>query len=300
MKTETRDSYAERMLRVLVYISRNLDQPLDLDHLASIACFSPYHFHRIFRGMVGESVMSHIRRLRLERSAWRLKLSTTSVTDLAFEAGFESLESYSRAFKSLTGKSPSAFRKQARHALNGRIQPENAPSALVEARIISNQGALKMKVEIKKLKPIRAAFMRHTGPYNQVGATWERLCEVMGQAGELGPRTRFFGICYDDPEVTSPEQIRYDACIEVDENFKAFGEVGVQIVEGGDYAMTTHFGPYQNLNETYAQLMGQWLPRHGLELRSLPSLEFYLNDPENTDPQDLVTDIYTPIEPQDK
>ena len=68
MKEETSEDYRARMLRVLVHIQQNLDAPLPLEELASIALFSPFHFHRIFRGLIGESVKEHVRRLRLERS----------------------------------------------------------------------------------------------------------------------------------------------------------------------------------------------------------------------------------------
>ncbi len=69
MKADIKTSYHERILRVLVYIQANLDRPLSLVELASVAVFSPYHFYRVFRGMVGEGVGEHLRRLRLERAA---------------------------------------------------------------------------------------------------------------------------------------------------------------------------------------------------------------------------------------
>ena len=80
------DSYAERMLRVLSHIQTHLDEAMSPVDLAGLACFSPHHFHRIFRGMTGESVMGYVRRLRLERAAWRLKFTDLPVTRLAFEA----------------------------------------------------------------------------------------------------------------------------------------------------------------------------------------------------------------------
>ena len=69
MKNSTLQDYQERMLRVLVHIQQHLDEELALEALARIACFSPYHFHRIFRGMLGESLQEHVRRLRLQRAA---------------------------------------------------------------------------------------------------------------------------------------------------------------------------------------------------------------------------------------
>ena len=103
------------------------------------------------------------------------------------------------------------------------------------------------------------------------------------------------GICHDDPEATAPEEIRYDACVAVDSSFEPEGEIQVQVIAGGEYAVTTHVGPYDQLEETYAALCGQWLPQSGRELRSCPCFEIYLNDPEGTEPEELITDVHLPL-----
>ncbi|MGA2751504.1 MAG: GyrI-like domain-containing protein, partial [Verrucomicrobiota bacterium] len=90
----------------------------------------------------------------------------------------------------------------------------------------------------------------------------------------------------------------YDACATVDGKFRPGGEIGVQVIPGGDYAVMTHFGPYENLGDSYAKLLGQWLPRSGRRLRAAPCFEIYFNAPENTEPEDLVTDIHAPLEPK--
>jgi AraC family transcriptional regulator len=118
----------------------------------------------------------------------------------------------------------------------------------------------------------------------------------LGKEGRLGGDCQFIGLSHDDPEVTPPDKIRYDACITVSDDFHARGDIGVQVIGGRDYAVMTHFGPYEKLNESYARLLGRWLPRSGRELNGGPSLEFYLNSPENTAPEDLITDICAPLE----
>src|SRR5215472_3236937 len=95
-KETTLRFYKERLLRVLVEIQQRLDDPLSLEELACLACLSPHHFHHVFTGMLGESLGSHIRRLRLERAACRLKLSQMQVVQIAFEAGYETHEAFSR------------------------------------------------------------------------------------------------------------------------------------------------------------------------------------------------------------
>jgi AraC family transcriptional regulator len=105
----------------------------------------------------------------------------------------------------------------------------------------------------------------------------------------------FIGVCHDDPEVTVPAKLRYDACVTVDQDFQGEGEVGLEIIARGEYAVTTHLGPYSKLGDTYAALFGQWLPRSGRELASTLCFEVYLNSPENTAAEDLLTDIYAPL-----
>lgn len=300
MRETTLQDYKERILKVLVHIQHNLDEDLALAELAEIAYFSPYHFHRVFRGMLGESVKGHIRRLRLERAAMKLKGSRTPVTQIAFQAGYETHEAFTRAFKAMSGLSPSQFR-----ARNSPLSLAPSPSGVHFEKggrpkdfNPVRYGGEKMDVKIKNIEPMRVAFMRHVGPYSECGATWERFVPKLGQQGILGAGATFLGYCHDDPEVTPPEKIRYDACVTVDESFVPEGEMGVQTIPGGDYAVVTHFGPYDKLGETYAKLCGEWLPQSGRVPRSAPCFEIYLNDPEGTDPEDLITDIHVPLEPK--
>ncbi len=290
--------YKARMLRVLVHIQQHLDDTLGLEELATVACFSPYHFHRIFKGMIGESVMGHVRRLRLERAASRLKLNWLPVTQIAFDAGYESHEAFTRAFKEAYGVAPVHFRSQRRPS-----GLSTAPSGVHyhASKSLRNfkarrSGTQTMNVQIKTFEPMRVAFMRHVGPYDEVGATWDKLLPWLGKEGLLGGDSKFIDICHDDPEVTPPEKIRYDACVTVDERFVPVGDIGVQVIPGGDYAVTTHFGAYAKLGETYTKLLGESLPRSGRTLRSAPCFEIYLNDPNSTEPEDLITDIHAPLQ----
>lgn len=300
MRSETRQVYQERILRVLIHIQRHLDEPLELNELAAIAYFSPFHFHRIFRGLVGESVMEHIRRLRLERSLLRLRSTRRSILDIALEAGYETHESFTRAFRSQFGLAPSRARRGAGPA--GAEGPRSGVHYQPRGEIpkfqpLTQGGAeMEMKMKIVKRQPTRVAFVRHIGPYAECGEAWGKLCAWAGRRGLLGPRTTVIGISYDDPEVTPPEKIRYDACVTVDETVEPEGEIGVQTLKGGDYAMTVHNGPYEKLAETYGRISGEWAPRNGRVISSDPCLEIYLNDPHRTPPAQLRTEIYVPLE----
>src|ERR1700692_1762426 len=103
MKTSTEQDYRERIVRTLVFVQAHLGEDLDLERLASVAAFSRFHFHRIFRGLTGETVKEHVRRLRLERAARDLRRLDEAITDIAFHAGFETHESFTRAFGDMFG-----------------------------------------------------------------------------------------------------------------------------------------------------------------------------------------------------
>ncbi len=300
MKADTERIYSERILKVLVHIQEHLDEPLELSELGRVAYFSPFHFHRIFRGLVGESVMEHIRRLRLERAVYRIKSTDRSILEIALDAGYETHESFTRAFRGMFGMPPSDLRRGSR-----KTPPALAPSGVhyqPEGRMPDFKplikGGVPMEVRIEKIEPIRVAFMRHIGPYEECGKTWAKFCAWAGPRGLFGPNTTVLGISHDDPEVTPPEKIRYDACITVDENFEPEGEVGVQEISGGDYAVIVHHGPYERLIDTYSRICGEWAPRSGRVLKSGPCFEIYRNNPEETPPEVLVTDVYVPLEPR--
>ena len=298
MRASTLADYQQRILRVLVHVQRNLDGENGLESLAAIACLSPWHFHRVFRGMVGESLAAHVRRLRLERAAERLKRTTDSITEVALEAGYDSHQAFTRAFRAMTGLPPSVFRRQ-----RGLPLPE-VPSGVhfglpprAETFEPVDTGGSSMDVSIERVPPRRVAFMRHVGPYDQCGATWDAVATRLGAQGWIGADTLFIGLCHDDPEVTPPEKIRYDCCISVGDDYQGEGPIGVQWIEGGEYAVTCHQGPYSQLGETYARLLGQWIPRSGRRLAAGPCLEIYLNDPDSNPPEEWLTDIYAPLEP---
>jgi AraC family transcriptional regulator len=275
MNEGTQQSYQERLLRVLLHIQRNLDQPLELDELAGIACFSPFHFHRIFRGMVGESVMEYVRRLRLEQAAQKLRFSDSPVIDVALDAGYESHEAFTRAFSARFGLTPSTYRKT-RKTGGAADVPD---------------------VRLEEFEPKRIAFLRHVGPYDQVGPAWRKLMTWAGMRGLLGPNMVILGVVYDAPDVTPEAKLRYDAALVVEDNVQPEGEIGIQEIARCQYAVIPHTGPYSNIQEAYDRLCGDWLPGSGREPASFPAFERYLNSPYDTAPENLQTEIYLPLLP---
>ena len=109
MRAATAESYHRRLGRAVDFIVRRLDRPCSVEEVAAEAAFSRFHCQRMFRAMTGESIAELVRRLRLERAAWRLRQERFSVTDAALDAGYESTEAFSRAFRRGSGLSPSRY-----------------------------------------------------------------------------------------------------------------------------------------------------------------------------------------------
>jgi AraC family transcriptional regulator len=114
--------------------------------------------------------------------------------------------------------------------------------------------------------------------------------------GLLGPGMKMIGMVHDDPEVTPPEKVRYDAAVVVTRPVERQGDVGVMELPGGSYAVFTDWGPYDGLGKVYQGIYGGWLPRSGRHLRDTPAFEEYVNSPRDTRPEDLVTLIHVPVE----
>lgn len=294
MKSQTEQTYRHRILRVLLYIQDHLHRDPSLEELAGVANFSAFHFHRIFKAMVGEPVREYVRRLRLESAAVALKLTDRGVTDIAFDAGYETHEAFTRAFKAMFGASPSVFRADHRATLDPSLSPHPEATPMISSIDADS-------VRIEEFPPRRVVFMRHTGPYPEVGPTFERFLQWAGLQGLFGPDTLVLGVSHDDPDVTPADKLRYDCCMTVgaddalDEQAMAEANVGVQTLEGGPHAVITHEGPYEQLGEVYGWLFGRWLPASGREPRDAPCFEVYLNSPEDTEPAQLLTDIYLPL-----
>ncbi len=291
MKASTEQDYRERIVRTLVHIQEHLDDPLSLEDVADVAAFSRFHFHRIFRGLVGESLKEYVRRLRLERAARNLKQGEASVTELALDAGFETHESFTRAFGEMFGVSPSQFR--AAH----QAAPESASGTHfgdVSGYHSPEYGDVP-PVEVKELPGMRLLFLRHVGPYSQVGPTWGRLMSWAGMRGLLGPDTKLIGIVHDDPDVTPPGRVRYDAAVTVSRPVQPEGDFGLLELAAGKYGVLLHKGPYELLGKAYQKIYGSWLPGSGYSVRDVPAFEQYLNSPQDTKPEDLLTLIHVPV-----
>ena len=199
-------TYQQRIGLVLRHIEQHLDARPNLEELARIACFSPYHFHRIFSSMVGESVAAYVRRLLLERAAMQLGHSPESVTQIALGAGYDSVDAFTRAFRAHLGMLPSEYRRRKGHLEVARRRDLTRPLFYHEMSDLPP-----MNIRVEKFAPRLVAAVRHTGPYDESFPAWEKLCGALEANGLLSDASVAYGVSYDNPDITAPQKCRMDA-----------------------------------------------------------------------------------------
>lgn len=277
----------QRLRKVLKQIEANPGDKLGIGKLAAIACYSEYHFHRIFRSFTGESVYAYRKRLLLERAVNHLLYTQKSITEIAFDAGYEHQTSFNKAFIKHFACAPSEVRQRGRARLDCYL-----PHCLNLTEEIT------MTPEIRTLAPIPILSLRKTGSYKQAAAeAWGGLMKFAYGNKLMHGETRMFGISHDDPRVTQSDKIRYDACISHDAGTMPEGDISAQEISAGKYAVFLHKGAYENFPQTYAAIFNQWLPESGYQLRDDPCFEEYFNrDPRKTKAENLTTEIFIPLQ----
>ena len=279
----TRSDYAIRLERVFRWLADHLDDTLDLARLAEVAAMSPYHFHRTYHAMQGETAAETVRRLRLHRAAVELITGELPVPRVARRAGYGSQEAFTRAFKAAYRVPPARYRAS--------FVPSPTPKRTEDAMDTTTA----FHATIRETPALRVAALAHSGDYINIGSTFERLMAIAGGQGLVGPWTRSLGVYYDDPASTAREALRADACLTLSDGKLPSGELQVRELRGGRYAVTLHVGPYAELHFPYTWLYGTWLPKSGEETADAPSIEEYLNDARVVPPSELRTEIWLPL-----
>ena len=293
--------YKSRINRVIDYIEANIGSELSLKELAGVAHFSPFHFHRIFGAMVGETLSGFIQRIRLEKAAMKLATDPKkSITEIAFESGFSSSSVFARAFRESFGMSASQWRrkagktesKESQAVSNMRQDFEVEPfytraTKKLEWRVTMKDTNLKANVEVKEMPETHVAYVRHIGPYKGDQELFASLFnKLMAWAGPRGllrfPETKVLSLYHDDPEVTDESRLRIDACITVPPDTKVDGEIGKSTIPAGKYAVAHFEITPDQYQDAWNAVYGGWLPTSGYQPADGPCYELYLNQPKTT------------------
>ncbi len=288
MKVKNIIQYEDRIARVCAYIEQNLDAELSLDVLSRVAAFSKYHFHRVFCAYTGLSVTRFVQLARLKRASYRIVFKDElRVIDIALEAGFDSPEAFSRAFKREFGQSPSAF----------MADPQWTRWHSTFRYQIPVKGVNTMNVKIIHCDETKIALFEHRGPKEQVLDSAAQFVAWRKSTG-LSPikSSGTFGIPRNDPNTVAPEDFRFDICgsIKGDVPPNSFG-VKTGVIPAGRCAVIRLKGSHDQIDEAIYALYREWLPQNGEEVRDFPCYFQWLNFQHDVDECDLLTDIFLPL-----
>jgi AraC family transcriptional regulator len=288
--------YEAIVRQVIAELQRSLDDPPSFRELAARCYVSPYHFHRIFRAITGESPAEMTRRLRLERGAWQIRNTTYPISDIAFGAGYATHEAFTKAFQAGFGMAPSVFRSGLRDCPG--IRTANGvhfhPDGMTRFHLPKNPGD-PMQLDVVDVPATRLAAVRHQGPYFEIGAAFGRLEQQTAALG-LGkePGTMRVAIYYDDPDSKPAAELQSVAAISVPEDAD-IGDLEEARLPAGKYLRAEFVGHYSGLGNAWAQLYGEHVAAGGYTLRDGVNFEVYVSGHGNTPPDQLRTDLYLPI-----
>lgn len=274
--------YAVRVNRAVDHVLRHLDEPLRLESLAAVAGFSPFHFHRVFRALMGETLQRFVKRVRLERALAQMSLSPRrSLTSIALACGFSSSSDFTRSFRQRYGVAPSAFDIRGwrdAHREDLRRTTDATEPYHIGDRLAPGANPDGFVVTLRALPPRRVAYVRVLDPFRGTGPfdAYRRMLAWADARGLSGGQ--WLGWMWEDPEVTALSDCRYDAGVVVGPSdptdgvsvldFPAMRVAEVRIA--GDVALEARALDW---------LFETWLPTSGYVPDEQPSFEAWIGRP---------------------
>jgi AraC family transcriptional regulator len=271
--------YQERLGRVTAYIHDHLADELDLNRLAEVAHLSPFHWHRVYQALYGETIATTVRRLRLTRGSGYLANTALPVVQVARQCGYPN----TRAFTAAYGLSPTRYRAEGVHVAFRQAQRQAAASGAAYT------------IEVRHVPAVQLAGIAHRGPYMQVGRAFDAAFTRMAALGLARPDMRWLAVYEDDPFAVPESQLHSRAGLSLPSGGVPQPPLEPFTLGGGRCAVLRHQGPYASMRAAYQWLYGQWLVQSGHEAANSPVFEEYLNNPRDTPPDRLLTDIYLPL-----
>jgi AraC family transcriptional regulator len=283
---EMMNQYAMRIERAVALLAARLaqgDTPPSLDEMARAAAFSPFHFHRIYRALTSETVAQSSARLRASRAMHLLMEPSRPITLVAMSTGFATPQAFARAFRGLTGHSPSEARS---------ADPQQF-GALLDPPLDAQGQPAPLAVRVVSLEPFEVRTLRHVGDRAGLFEVYDRLFGWAGEQGLLDRLRGLFGLPIDDPR--DVPAFRFDAALAVDGATPDAADIGRAQLGGGRYLVARLQGSYDGLEPLLDRLYLQALLESGLQPDERPLYYEYLTDPEHTPEADWQTDLYLPV-----
>ncbi len=248
-------NHIDRINRTIEFIESHLERDLHLDMLAAHCAFSKYHFHRIFKALIGEPPLKYIEKRRLFHAARDLIHSQKRILDIALEYGYNSHEAFIRSFKKHFALTPSGFRK---HQSDFEV-PEKFQAGPLELKLSS--GTVRLNPRIIEKSGFLLAGLTYAGhDANALYGLWEKFW-CMVSDGRIHLETGIlFGVCFHDIDMRDREIFKYYAGIEVYDGIEYPKEIQTVLIPQNAYALFTHKGSIAEIESTFDLIYGNWLP----------------------------------------
>jgi AraC family transcriptional regulator len=292
--------YLQRINAVIGYVREQLQTDISLNTLARVAGFSPFHFHRLFKAITGETISDMVLRLRLERSVLLLRSTPTcSITEAAFAAGFQSVAVFSRSFKKQYGINASQWDRQSplENSKNGQTFAGLPRYTLANLSDLANHDNL--EVRIRSLPAQRLAYIRVYDAYrqwSQVKEAYAHLIAWYNQHGGHPEQTTLYGMSQDDPDITPLHLCRFDWCLRVPEHWRADGAMNITDLPACHVATIRCLGDIAQEDRAFQYLFRYWLPHSRYQPANLPAMEIYRRQPAELGWESYDFDCAVPIE----
>ncbi|RXR04292.1 AraC family transcriptional regulator [Pseudoxanthomonas composti] len=290
MKPGSQNDYQQRIDHVLAHVQQAIEsgaEPPDLHTLAALSHFSPYHFHRIYRALTGESLGRSVSRLRLSRALHLLGDPARSVTEVAMQAGFGSSQALARVLRDWLGQTASGLRADGSARLAALARLRQPAGTAVDA-------AVALQVSVVSLEPFEVIALRTLGQYDTLDTVYTELFGVAAERGAVERIEALYGIAWDDLREVPRAALAFTSAIAV-AGLDPPPPMQRQTWPGGRHACLRHTGSFLGLEDSTDQLLAGWLPGSGEQLREAPVLYRYLDDPEQVPEALLRTDILVPL-----
>ncbi len=281
-RTRTPVTYTERVNLAIDYVVGHLGEPLRLASVARAARLSPFHFHRVFQALMGETLGEFVKRLRLERALVRMAHAPrSSLTTIALECGFASSSDFSRCFKQRYGTAPSKFDLTGWREVHGSALQAVVPGPASGYRVghlPTSRNPDGFRVTIRDLPARTVAYIRVLDPYrgDAVVKATRRLI-TWAERNSLADG-QWLGYQWDNPEITSLEDCQYHVAVEA-ERFVPQGEIGRFRFPPMIVAEVEVRGGIDLELRALQWLYGTWLPRSGYVPDDQPGFEAWIGRP---------------------
>ena len=301
---QQRKEHVARVNNALLYIETHLSEKLRLNDIAAKAYFSPYHFHRIFSLVVGETVNNFIIRKRIEKAAtFLMHQKELSITEISETIGFTSLSSFSRAFKKFYGMSPAEFKELSPNKFSKICKTESKKGQVTvsfEQYICNINNSLKWfkmnaKVAVKQMENLDLAYISHKGEMDEIGEVFNRLIHWATPKGLMSQENlRLLTIYHDSPKITSPDNIRSSIAIVLNAPTSVEGEVSLKTFKPGK-CIVSRFEITPNDFQKAWESNFVWMTENGYKKGTQDPFEIYYNNCQDHPENKFIVDMCIPI-----